>query len=142
MTCLWCNKELKVGEFERGNLCSECEQVSTGIPNLSSEQLDLLPFGLIELDKTGTIVAFNESEERLSLRSKDEVIGKNFFADVAPCADVQDYKGRFDEFLRGSKLSEQFDYIYYFGARAVKVQLTFLRVNQRLALVLSKRNER
>jgi photoactive yellow protein len=96
MGCLWCGKGITTGY-----LCSECEQVSTGIPGLSREELDNLPFGVIELNKSGEIISFNHAEERLSLRSKEGVIGKNFFTDVAPCADVKDYHGRFDDFLKG-----------------------------------------
>jgi photoactive yellow protein len=136
MNCVWCGKETKV------YLCSECEQVSTGIPGLSKEELDKLPFGVIELNRDGVIISFNQAEEGLSRRSKVDAIGRNFFTEVAPCADVQDFRGRFDEFLTKDSLSENFDYVYYFGSRAVAVMITFLRVNQQIALVLSKRVDR
>lgn len=140
MICLWCSKELT--QESPANLCPECQQVSTGIPGLSNEQLDLLPFGIIELNEDGTVVAFNTAEERLSRKSKAEVIGRNFFSDVAPCADVQDYHGRFKKFLRGTTLSEKFNYTYYFDSSTLDVEITFLKVNRQLAFVLSKRTER
>jgi photoactive yellow protein len=136
MNCLWCNKELE--ETKRSNLCSDCQYVSTGTPGLSQEELDTLPFGVIQLNRRGEIISFNEAERRLSRRSTD-VVGKNFFTDIAPCADVQEYKGRFENFLDGDDLSETFNYTYYFGSYAVEVQLTFLRVNREIAFVLSKR---
>ncbi len=140
--CLWCDKKLTVAEMKRGHLCSKCQQVSTGIPGLSNEQLDLLPFGIIELNEDGTVVAFNTAEESLSHRSKDEVIGLNFFSEVAPCADVKEYHGRFREFLKGKALTEKFNYTYYFKSSTLEVELTFLKVNRQLAFVLSKRTER
>jgi photoactive yellow protein len=142
MKCVWCDKELTHKEIKHGNLCSGCELVSTGIPGLSREELDKLPFGLIELNRDGTIISFNRSEENLSRQAKIDVIGKNFFRDVAPCADVKEFHGRFDEFLSSGNLAEPFNYIYYFGATAVAVQLAFVRVTQEIGLVLSKRDER
>lgn len=141
MICLWCNRELQAEEIRHGNLCFGCERVSTGIPGLASEYLDTLPFGVIQLNRKGDIISFNKAEEGLSGQDRDSVIGRNFFKEVAPCADVKDFHGRFDGFLNGDGLAEVFDYTYYFGPRAVDVQITFLRVNQQLAFVLSKRAE-
>lgn len=140
--CLWCDRKLTVAELRRGHLCSKCQQVSSGIPGLSNEQLDLLPFGIIELNEDGTVVAFNTAEERLSRRSRVEVIGKNFFTDVAPCADVKEYRGRFKDFLKGEALTERFNYTYYFESSTLEVELTFVKATRRLAFVLSKRTER
>lgn len=142
MKCVWCDNELSSSEIKHGNLCSECEQVSTGIPGLDRDELNKLPFGLIEVNRDGTIISFNQSEEGLSRRSREQAIGRNFFTEIAPCADVKEFHGRFDKFLDSDALSEAFNYIYYFGAQAVAVQLTFVRVNQQIAFVLSKRTVR
>ena len=140
--CLWCDKELAEEEAKRSNLCADCQQVSTGIPGLSSEQLDKLPFGVIQINKSGQIVSFNSVEQRLARRSGEDVTGKNFFSEIAPCADVKEFRGRFDEFLNGNNLSELFHFTYHFRDCTVDVQITFLRVNEQLAFVLSKRSER
>ena len=142
MKCLWCDNELTLKEIKRGDLCSQCQQVSTGIPGLAREALDKLPFGLIELNRDGTIIYFNQAEERLSRKDKADVIGLNFFTEVAPCADVKEFHGRFHKFLDSGNLAEPFNYTYYFGEQAVDVQVTFVRVTQQLGLVLSKRDER
>lgn len=139
MTCLWCERGLAAEEARRGNLCGRCQQISTGTPGLSRRQLDKLPFGVIELNRCGEILSFNDAETRLSRRAKDGVIGKNFFADIAPCADVKEFRGRFEGFLDGDSLSESFTYTYYFASEAVDVQITFLRINQQMAFVLSSR---
>jgi photoactive yellow protein len=139
---LWCEKELPHIEIERGNLCSECDQISTGVPELMGDQLDHLPFGVIQINQNGDIITFNQAERMLSGQSQDDVVGRNFFTEIAPCSDVQEFRGRFKEFLNGTNLSERFDYAYYFGGQAVNVQITFLRVNRQLAFVLSKRMTR
>jgi photoactive yellow protein len=142
MGCVWCDKELRPEEVKRGNLCPDCNQVSTGIPGLDKEELNKLPFGVIELNRNGEIIAFNQAEASLSRRAQTEAIGKNFFSEIAPCSNVKEFHGRFEEFLDSDNLSERFDYAYYFGADVVNVQITFLRVNKQLALVLSRRTER
>lgn len=141
LACIWCTKELTKDESERGCLCSTCDQVATGVPGLSDEQLDRLPFGVIELDRCGTIISYNQTEERLSGLPKARIVGRNFFK-VAPCADVKEFRGRFEAFLDGDNLSELFDFKYYFGTYVVDVQLTFLRVNKQVAFVLSRRMSR
>lgn len=137
--CLWCDKELTKEESKRGDLCLACEQVSSGIPELSEETLDKLPFGVIHLSRDGTILAFNNAESRLSGLASKKVIGRNFFNEIAPCADVQEFRQRFSEFLDGENLSAHFTYTYQFRPKPTTVQITFLRVNQQLAFVLSKR---
>jgi photoactive yellow protein len=139
---LWCDRELTEEEFKLSNLCDECEKVSEGIPGMSKEQLDTLPFGVVHLDRDGKVLAFNHAEKRLSGLPEREYIGRNFFTEIAPCSDVQDFKGRFTEFLNGNHLSERFDFAYRFRAYTVDVQITFLRVNQQMAFVLSRRVQR
>lgn len=139
LECLWCGRELTEEEFNRGDLCSACEQVSTGIPDLSEEQLNKLPFGVIQVNREGIILSYNEAEHRLSGLYDTDIVGHNFFTEIAPCADVQEFKGRFDDFLNSSELSVRFDFTYRFNRRDIEVQITFLRVNHELAFVLSRR---
>ena len=67
------------------------------IENLSESGLDALPFGAIRLDRNGTILAFNRAEADITGRRRESVIGKNFFTEVAPCTNVQEFAGRFRE---------------------------------------------
>ena len=59
------------------------------------------PFGLLELDSAGKVVryspAFEESD--VAAPSRQEVIGHNFFEEIAPVEEVQDLKGRFLAFM-------------------------------------------
>jgi photoactive yellow protein len=138
--CLWCDGALTdAGAASGETLCADCNHSPAGVPELTSEQLDYLPFGIVELNRAGTVIAFNRAEESLSRRSRIEVIGRNFFTEVAPCADVRSFRGRFEDFLDGAALAERFDYTYHFADADVDVRLVFLRVNREVALVLSRR---
>lgn len=67
------------------------------IPPLSilPQVLDHLPIGMIVLDAAGRVVAYNETEAELAGRTKEEVLGKSFFTQVAPCMNVRELGHRF-----------------------------------------------
>ena len=67
------------------------------IDDLSSEEFDELPFGAIKLDSTGRILAYNAMEESISGRRAEDVLGRDFFTEVAPCTNVQGFAGQFRE---------------------------------------------
>jgi photoactive yellow protein len=136
--CLWCGTQPPSSD---DTLCVSCRQVAIGDVSLSGAQLDELPFGALELDERGTVLAFNREEENFSGYSRGDVIGRNFFTDVAPCADVQDFHGRFDEFLRGEmNLFERFYFTYHFPDKDVRVLITFLRVARDQAVAIARRS--
>jgi photoactive yellow protein len=95
---------------------------------LSGEEIDSLPFGLISVDHDGTIEQYNAYESRLARLSKERVIGRNFFRDVAPCTAVQEFEGRFKRFVESSgDGAESFDYVFPFTFGTQHVKITFLR---------------
>jgi len=96
--------------------------------DLSEDAIDTLPFGLIAVAADGTIEQYNAYESRLARLPKDNVIGRNFFRDVAPCTAVREFQGRFDRFVaEGGDGSESFDFIFRFAFGTQHVNVTFLR---------------
>jgi photoactive yellow protein len=63
------------------------------VASATLERLDALPFGLIRLARDGTIRAYNAAEEQLSGRRRADVVGRNFFREVAPCTAVAEFEG-------------------------------------------------
>ncbi|MEO1369682.1 MAG: PAS domain-containing protein, partial [Acidobacteriota bacterium] len=59
------------------------------VDSLSENELDGLPFGAIRLDADGAVVLYNAAESAISGRRKEDVIGRNFFTEVAPCTNVK-----------------------------------------------------
>jgi photoactive yellow protein len=94
------------------------------IDSMSSKELDALPLGTIQLDRDGEILQYNASEEKLAHTTKAKVIGKNFFTEVAPCTDVQAFRGRFLEGVRKKDLHETFRYHFSFKINPVDVSVT------------------
>ena len=75
------------------------------LSRMTEEELDSLPYGAIKLSPYGTILSYNETEGRLTGRTPKRVLGRNFFLDVAPCTDVQEFRGRFMELANESGIS-------------------------------------
>ena len=103
----------------------EPDSILAEVGRLSAEELDALPFGAIKLDAEGTILAYNKAEERISGRSRTDVVGKNFFRDVAPCTRVQRFFGAFQAGVDRRELNEVFDFTFRFptGARDVRIRM-------------------
>lgn len=66
------------------------------IRSMSDEELDALPFGLIQVDENGIIRGYNAYEARAAGLAAESVIGLPF-ADVAPCTTVKEFASRIDE---------------------------------------------
>jgi photoactive yellow protein len=97
------------------------------IDTLENSQLDALPFGAIQLDPDGVVLAYNRTEERISGRAAAEVIGKNFFQEIAPCTRVRRFFGAFQSGVDRRDLNEVFDFTFRFpsGAREVRIRMIY-----------------
>ncbi|ALO45379.1 photoactive yellow protein [Pseudohongiella spirulinae] len=94
------------------------------LATMSNAEIDDLAFGAIQLDSTGTIIQYNETEGAITGRSPSQVIGKNFFKDVAPCTNTPKFKGAFDKVVaeRGSVMLE-YTFDYQMSPTKVKVHM-------------------
>jgi len=99
------------------------------IEHLGEADLDQLPFGTIRLDKGGKILSYNKAEAQLSGRKKEKVVGKNFFTDVAPCTNVQEFAGKFREGVRAGSLHVVFPYVFDFEMEPLQVWVTLFYSN-------------
>ncbi len=77
-------------------------------------ELDSLPVGMIQLDRNGTVLKFNQAESDLARVAKEDAIGKSFFDEVAPCTKVQEFHGRFLEGVEAKNLNTMFNYKFRF----------------------------
>src|SRR3954469_11574299 len=80
----------------------------------TESELDTLPVGMIQLDRTGKVLKFNQTESALARVAKDDAVGKSFFDEVAPCTKVQEFYGRFVEGVEKKSLHTVFDYVFKF----------------------------
>ena len=100
------------------------------IETLAEAELDELPFGAIRLDENGTVLSYNGYESRLTGRKKENVIGRNFFTEVAPCTNVQSFAGRFREGVAKGDLHAVFPYRFDFKMAPRDVSVTLFYSGQ------------
>jgi photoactive yellow protein len=91
-------------------------------------------FGLLELDQRGTVI-FSKLEGDEKLARTTDVVGRNFFSEVAPFLNVAEFRQRFDSFDNNSEPSNSFmfDCDYEDGAVPVRVLLARLREDAKYA---------
>lgn len=106
--------------------------LSNVVDSMSEHELDQLPHGAIQLSTEGMVLKFNEYESKLANLRKESVIGKNFFKDVAPCTDVQEFYGRFRKGVAEKNLHENFRYHFAFlqNPRDVTVTLFYSGITE------------
>lgn len=107
--------------------------------DMSGEQLDTLPYGMIQLDANGRILKFNAVESRLASLPQQQQIGKHFFTEVAPCTKVQEFYGRFKEGVVREALDTTFSFHFAFkqSPRDVTVRLFYSKRTKSVWVMVS-----
>ena len=107
--------------------------------DMSSEDLDGLPYGMIQLDAAGRILRFNAVESRLASLPQHQQIGKHFFTEVAPCTKVQAFYGRFREGVIRESLDVSFRFHFAFkqNPRDVTVRLFYSKRTRSVWVMIS-----
>jgi photoactive yellow protein len=92
---------------------------------MRATDFDRLPFGAIKLTREGKVVEYNEAEAVFARRIPSEVIGRNFFHDIAPCTRVQEFYGRFVEQAWRGQIDQTFDFTFRFphGWRQARIRM-------------------
>lgn len=107
--------------------------------HLGQAEVDKLPFGMITLDAEGVVTGYNATEARLSGFDPASVIGRNFFADIAPCTNVKAFGGLYRDMVRaGEPRASEFDFVFRFahGDRKVRITMVYLhKLGKGLVLV-------
>jgi photoactive yellow protein len=113
------------------------------IAHLTREEVDALPYGLMLFDAAGTVHLYNRYESRLSRRSPAQVLGRNWFSEVAPCTRVAAFEGRFREFVARAERSEvlRFEFRFHFLHGAQDVEVTFAHAPEpgRIFVIVTRR---
>ena len=83
--------------------------LAQAIEQLSEEEINTLPFGVVRLDAAGAVV-FYSAYERWQTGLRTEAISRSFFAEIAPCLDTPRFRGRIEQALAQGRLDIAFDY--------------------------------
>jgi photoactive yellow protein len=111
------------------------------LDQLRDADLDELGFGVIALDGDGTVLRYNQYESRLARLDRNQVLGRSFFEEVAPCTKTADFEGRFRRYVQeGTTRPERFPYVFdfKFGAQEVTVELVRPSALERYYLLINR----
>jgi photoactive yellow protein len=112
---------------EVGGFGSRATLDAVELDQMSDAALDELSYGVICLDADGTILRYNDAEARLARLDRANVVGRQFFSEIAPCTDMPEFHGRFDDFVAGrsSEPVVRFEFVFDFkhGSQVVDVEL-------------------
>lgn len=97
------------------------------VEDLDPDDIDDHPFGVIQLDVRGRILAYNAYEEKLARLRREDVLGKHFFFEVAPCTRVRAFYGRFLDGVALGTLDVTFGFVFPFahGERHVEITMWY-----------------
>ena len=104
-------------EFDSPDLLTRLEAASEPI-------LDAAPFGIIRMESGGRVVAYNTFESQLAGLSKDRVVGRDFFADVAPCTNNYLIAERYRS---EAEMDVYLDYVFTLRMKPTPVKLRLLK---------------
>lgn len=129
IVCAWCFRVIREGHSpELHGICPACTALDEPVESLthvSPTELDRLPFGVIRLNGDGVVQSYNRTESVEARRTPDDVIGRNFFTDVAPCTNVRAFAGRLEAMrASGKPATERFGFVFRLPWTRCAVQLS------------------
>ncbi len=106
--------------FERNDLLAYLEQMNDIV-------LDEVDFGVIGFSRDGIVCRYNAYESRFTGLSRERVLGRSFFTEIAQCMNNYLVAQRFeDSGDAGVALDETLDYVLSWRMRPTKVELRML----------------
>lgn len=99
------------------------DNIENAMAKMKAGEIDGLAFGAIQLDANGSILQYNVAEGEITGRSPDQVIGKNFFKDVAPCTATPEFEGAFKKGVKAGDLNTIFEYTFDYNMAPTKVKV-------------------
>lgn len=99
------------------------DDIENALAGMNDKQINELAFGAVQVDASGKILAYNEAEASITGRKSADVIGKNFFKEVAPCTATPKFKGVFDAGVKAGDLNTMFEYVFDYKMTPTKVKI-------------------
>jgi photoactive yellow protein len=92
------------------------------LDRLTDEELDSIPYGVVQLDSEGVVRSYNRAEAE-NVGGIPRPLGRQFFFEVCPSANVPELWGRFRQAIIDRHLDETFHYTFSCGPVPRRVQL-------------------
>ena len=109
------------------DLAFDDEGVGEELRHAGEDELNGVPFGIIQLDDAGTVQFYNRYESNLSGIDPEDAVGTNFFTELAPCSNNPLFLGRFKKGVQEGGLDEYFTYTFTYKMRPTLVDVRLYR---------------
>lgn len=109
------------------NISFESDDMVGLLTELPLQAIDDLPFGVLGLNTENLVQVYNRYEERCSGLSRERVVGRHCFFDVAPCMNNYMVAERLDN---ETPLDAIIPYVLTFRMRPTPVRLRMLSVSR------------
>jgi len=83
-------------------------------------------FGLFELSDEGIILYSKPAAPRVT-----ETVGLNFFDEVAPAENAEEFRRRLNQFVRGDNPSESFNFTCQINDQTIPAKAMLVRISER-----------
>ena len=100
----------------------------------SESSLNMLPFGLIEIDATGTILYYKPEQIENSYTSPSEIVGRNFFTEITPVAQAREFQDLIKSFGRNHAPATSFNFTFVNAHGTLPVRVLLARIHEQSGL--------
>ncbi len=114
-------------------------EVLRRLDDLTPVEADRADCGVVRLSDTGVVELYNAYESNLAGMAAADVIGKNFFTQVAPCTNNRLFKGAFAKGVEEGAMDLVFAYTFTYRMAPTAVDIHLLRKNGRNWMFVKKR---
>lgn len=98
--------------------------------NISNEMKHPV-FGCYEVDAIGTILYTRVEADGIFGNPQASVIGQNFFDEVVPNSNIDEFRGLFKGFLNSREKAAKFTFNYRFEDCEVQAKVMLTQINER-----------
>jgi photoactive yellow protein len=99
-------------------------EILSHLETASENEIDALKFGVVRMKADATVTLYNAFESNLSGLDKKNVLGRNYFEQVAPCTNNYMVAQRF---LDIPEMDAVIPYVFSFRMKPTSVRLRLLR---------------
>lgn len=93
-----------------------------------------VPYGLLELDAEGRVIYYRSENKGLFTTPESEIMGCNFFTDIAAIAGAKELQNEIKNFRRGHAAAYSFNFEFALKKRSLPVRVLLARVRERSPL--------
>lgn len=90
-----------------------------------------IPYGLMELDEAGTVIYYKSENRGVFVKPETEIVGRNFFSDIAAIAEAKELQNQIKEFRRSHRPASSFTFTFELKHRRVPVRVLLARIHER-----------